>query len=678
MKKNHNSSKRLVLVALNKTVTLFRSALVCFLFLFASNILAQNITTVDNNSIDELFERLNEIGNYAGSISDFFTEEELLLLKTHMSIKQKGTTQNFKWNSGTTAWCAMNQTNEFGTFDTSDGSTVNAIGPSPAVAETAGAINPTDPSTAWVLDYSGDAYTVDVATGTYTFVGNISISDDFDPNWNGAEFDPTTGLFYAISGSTDELYVINVPCLSSTLIGSIAVDFLIALAIDGNGDAYSYSISTDSLYSIDLDTGASTLIGPIGFNANFGQGMFWDSASDTVFMTAYHVDSPNQELRAELRSVNTTTGATTLINTMDGDLITQYAWASTPFTGVPPSCTQPLNLLASNVTANTADLTWCQEATAALGYEWVVMPSGVPPVIDGSTEVATNTTNSLTTEDSVAGLNSDTTYDAYVRSVCSASETSDWSLVESFTTASVFVNVIVQDITVQLDVNGEATITPAMLDNGSSADAGIDSLSLDITDFDCGDIGDNSVTLTVTDIDGNFASATALVTVEDSLAPTALTQDITVDLAGNPSVSISPEDVNNGSFDNCSDVTLSIDEDTFTTIGDFPVVLTVEDELGNTSSVTVIVTVEDTMGIVDNDIQKVEITVYPSPAEKLLYFETNINILSYSIYDLFGKTVIDEANTNDQVNVELLADGVYFIKFNLHDDKYRIRKFVKR
>ena len=42
-----------------------------------------------------------------------------------------------------------------------------------------------------------------------------------------------------------------------------------------------------------------------------------------------------------------------------------------------------------------------------------------------------------------------------------------------------------QDITVQLDANGAATITAAQIDNGSSDNCSIASTSLDITSFDC-------------------------------------------------------------------------------------------------------------------------------------------------------------------------------------------------
>ncbi|MEN8228249.1 MAG: hypothetical protein ABFS38_08855, partial [Bacteroidota bacterium] len=86
-----------------------------------------------------------------------------------------------------------------------------------------------------------------------------------------------------------------------------------------------------------------------------------------------------------------------------------------------------------------------------------------------------------------------------------------------------------QDITVQLDVAGNATITTLDIDNGSSDNCGIASMSLNITSFTCADVGANTVTLTVLDGAGNSDNCTATVTVEDNIVPTfSIPADITI------------------------------------------------------------------------------------------------------------------------------------------------------
>ena len=83
---------------------------------------------------------------------------------------------------------------------------------------------------------------------------------------------------------------------------------------------------------------------------------------------------------------------------------------------------------------------------------------------------------------------------------------------------------VCQDITIQLDNSGKAFATAAAVDNGSyDACGGVPtSLSLSQTSFDCSDIGDNSVTLNVTDSHGNVSSCQATVIVEDKVLPSII------------------------------------------------------------------------------------------------------------------------------------------------------------
>ena len=156
---------------------------------------------------------------------------------------------------------------------------------------------------------------------------------------------------------------------------------------------------------------------------------------------------------------------------------------------------------------------------------------------------------------------------------------------------------IAQDLTVQLDTNGQATVTTADIDNGSSDNCAIASIVLDRTDFSCADLGQNTVTLTVTDVNGNVGTATATVTVEeDPNQPlTAIAQDVTVQLDANGSVSIVSADIDNGSNSGCnSSPTLSLDTDTFSCadLGANTVTLTATE--GNVTSIaTATVTVVD-------------------------------------------------------------------------------------
>ncbi len=154
---------------------------------------------------------------------------------------------------------------------------------------------------------------------------------------------------------------------------------------------------------------------------------------------------------------------------------------------------------------------------------------------------------------------------------------------------------ICQDITVQLDATGMAGITTADIDNGSNDACGIASLVIDVTDFDCSNVGANTVTLTVTDNNGNISTCTSTVTVEDNIAPVAMCQDITVQLDAAGIASITTSDIDNGSNDACGIASMTLDVTDFdcSNVGTNTVTLTVTDNNGNVSTCTSTVTVED-------------------------------------------------------------------------------------
>ena len=113
-------------------------------------------------------------------------------------------------------------------------------------------------------------------------------------------------------------------------------------------------------------------------------------------------------------------------------------------------------------------------------------------------------------------------------------------------------SVAVQNIFLPLNASGTGTITPAMINNGSTDACGIASYSLNQTQFNCNDVGSNTVQLTVTDIYGNASTAPATVIVQDLINPVLNVQDITLNLNANGVANLTPAMIDNGSTDNCS------------------------------------------------------------------------------------------------------------------------------
>ncbi|KAA3641301.1 MAG: HYR domain-containing protein, partial [Bacteroidetes bacterium] len=155
---------------------------------------------------------------------------------------------------------------------------------------------------------------------------------------------------------------------------------------------------------------------------------------------------------------------------------------------------------------------------------------------------------------------------------------------------------ICQNQTISLNANGMASITVADINNNSTAECGLASMVLSQTSFDCSNKGQNTVTLTVTDVNGDADACTATVTVEDNMAPTAVCQNATVVLDAQGNGSVQASNLDGGSTDNCSTTFSYVPTAyafTCSSVGSNTVTLTVVDESLNTSNCTATVTVID-------------------------------------------------------------------------------------
>lgn len=154
---------------------------------------------------------------------------------------------------------------------------------------------------------------------------------------------------------------------------------------------------------------------------------------------------------------------------------------------------------------------------------------------------------------------------------------------------------ICQNVTVNLDITGNLLLDPALVNSGSSDACGITDLSVLPNNFSCDDIGENIVTLTVSDFYGNSASCSATVTVQDQSPPTALCKNITVQLNTAGIAEINGLDVDNGSNDACALYSLLVSPNNFScnNVGENTVTLTATDIHGNSATCQATVTVED-------------------------------------------------------------------------------------
>ncbi|WP_297094904.1 Ig-like domain-containing protein [uncultured Draconibacterium sp.] len=158
------------------------------------------------------------------------------------------------------------------------------------------------------------------------------------------------------------------------------------------------------------------------------------------------------------------------------------------------------------------------------------------------------------------------------------------------------------DITVYLDENGQYHLTIqdsiAMIDSMYDNCTALEDLrvEIEIKEITCEDIESGTqARIIVYDEGGLSAECTANITVVDTLPPEAVCQDITVYLDENGEVTITAEQINNTSTDNCEIASIDISRDRFdcTDVGDNLVQLIVTDIYGYTDTCEANVTVID-------------------------------------------------------------------------------------
>jgi hypothetical protein len=155
--------------------------------------------------------------------------------------------------------------------------------------------------------------------------------------------------------------------------------------------------------------------------------------------------------------------------------------------------------------------------------------------------------------------------------------------------------VAVQNLQIALNANGAATLSASQVDNGSSDNCHIASMSIDQVNFTCADLGSRQVTLTVVDDAGNTSTGTATVEIVDNADPVIAVQSIILSLDENGEATLEPAMLDNGSTDNCGIAQQSLDRTSFNCddLGPHAVVMTIADASGNTASGTATVTIQD-------------------------------------------------------------------------------------
>lgn len=70
-------------------------------------------------------------------------------------------------------------------------------------------------------------------------------------------------------------------------------------------------------------------------------------------------------------------------------------------------------------------------------------------------------------------------------------------------------------------------------------------------------------------------------------------------------------------------------------------------------------------------------TIFPNPSSDKINFNTTQVIKSFVIYDAMGKVVLNNSNSNNQVDISKLKSGMYFLNLQSENGSKETTKFVK-
>ena len=149
-----------------------------------------------------------------------------------------------------------------------------------------------------------------------------------------------------------------------------------------------------------------------------------------------------------------------------------------------------------------------------------------------------------------------------------------------------------QSLTITLGDDGNASINPDMVISYINDACGIGFLGLSQSDFNCSDVGDNPVTLTAIDNNGNVSECAVTISVIDVTSPAMSCNNVTVLMNEFGNAFITPELINGGIFDACGLLTMYLDNDMFSCyLGEYNVTLTAIDVSFNLATCDAVVTV---------------------------------------------------------------------------------------
>ncbi|MES2655793.1 MAG: PKD-like domain-containing protein, partial [Bacteroidota bacterium] len=576
-------------------------------------------TTVTDNSGHNLTGTLTNINSTSGWVTSTLTLASTATVKVNAvpslstattATVCSGLSPNISLTASVAssyAWTLGTNTGSITGASASNGATINQALTNPSNT-TAGSIVYTVTPTATTGSCVGSATDITVTvnpkpTITLGTVNNVNTTaTSFSLPYSATQGSPnqysiTTGTTAMPSFSAVTNATLPASPISVTIPASAAntYDFIATVknsttgCISANNNFTLTTAAGTTISSVDRGTpsGSTTNATSVTYNVTFGASVTGVTASNFTLSTTGSVTGA---------SIGTVSGSgtswTVAVSTGTGDGSITLNFDNS--TGMTPAISTTLPFAGQTYTIDkTAPTVTTQNITAQLNSSGTVTITG-SQIDNGSTDASGIATVSVSPSSFTCANAGANTVTLTVTDNTGNTNTGSATVTVADTVKPVATS---QNITKYLNAAGTVSVTASQVNNGSTDACGIATLSVSPSSFTCANVGANTVTLTVTDNNGNIKTTTATVTVSDTIRPVATAQNITKYLNAAGTVSITAAQVNNGSTDACGIATLSVSPSSFTcaNVGANTVTLTVTDNNGNIKTTTATVTIADTI-----------------------------------------------------------------------------------
>lgn len=343
------------------------------------------------------------------------------------------------------------------------------------------------------------------------------------------------------------------------------------------------------------------------------------------------------------------------------------------------SCIAPDNLAASNITANSATLSWNAVAGSSSYEIYLSTTNTAPtmsttPTMSGITGATTNLTN----------LSPSTTYNAWVRNNCGGGSTSDWSsLSVSFSTLCGAVNVPYME---NFNSVTNYSIPPCTSQQVITSDG-------DWAVYDWGGAVPGFSSNTVYTIPPNSSNADTWFYTKGINLQAGVSYTLSFDYGNyfspqslkvaygtspvNTSMVNLVNDFGSVNIPAASTATYTI---TPTSTGiyyfGFNDYTPASTDLGALILDNISVTTA-TLSTVENALSQNTVSIYPNPVSDYLYIKSKQKISEMKIFDVSGKTVLSSGQA-EKIDVSPLVKGAYILSVKNADGTISTHKFIKK